>query len=213
MFPLIPIVPTFISTIATAISSISTFVTTYGPTIIRTLQTVHQVIDVCAKILNILKPEESVSDIGAKALQATNDGFEAENFDKYDEYLDYIRSVEVSPEIAEKYTENDKILTGIAITSHAIEEKLGLPTDTMGILCSMVALNPDYFTPSRISSYINTGMDLGKVIAYFTNKLNATESFKTEQSLIKLDESNRPEAEIEQELEQAKTDLYQASRH
>ena len=56
-------------------------------------------------------------------------------------------------------------------------------------------------------------MDLGKVIAYFTNKLNATESFKTEQSLIKLDESSRPEAEIEQELEQAKTDLYQASRH
>lgn len=212
MFPLIPAIPAFMSTIVTAIGSIGTLITTYGPTIVKTLQTVQQVIRVAATILDILKPEESVSEMGAKALQAANDGVQPENFDRYDEYMDYIRSVEVSPEVAEKYTETDMALTGIAITSRAIEEKLNLPTDAMGVLCSMVALNPDYFTADRISSYINTGIDLGKVIAYFSNELGASDSFKTEQNLIKLDESNRPEREVEQELEQVKTELYQAGQ-
>lgn len=210
MFPLIPAIPALMTTVATALSSISTFIVTYGPTILKTLQTVQQVIGVVAKVLDVLNPQDSVSDIGSKALQAEKDGIKPENFDEYQDYINQIRSIQVNPEIATQYSETEKTLTGIAITSHAIEDKLGLPRDSIGILCCMIALNADYFTDKRINTWLDAGLDLGKVIAYFSNDLGFADTVKTEEKLIRLDSANRSEYEVEQELEQVKTDLYQA---
>lgn len=212
MFPLIPAIPSFMAAISSAIGSIGSFVVTYGPTIVKTLDTVQQVVSVVAKALDILEQHDSVSEIGEKALQAAKEEIYPESFDNYHDYLEYIRNFELNPELSAEYTSEEKALTGIAIVAQALEEKLGLPQDSMGIMCGMVALHSAYFTAERLVVYINAGLDLGKVVAYFSDTLGAAESFKTERELIQLDNSNRSEHEVERELEQVKTELYQAAQ-
>lgn len=212
MFPFIPAIPSFMAAISSAIGSIGSFVATYGPTIVKTLDTVQQVVSVVAKTLDILEQHDSVSEIGEKALQAVKEEIYPESFDNYHDYLEYIRNFELNPEFSTEYTAEEKALTGIAIVAQALEEKLGLPKDSMGVICGMVALNSAYFTAERLLTYVNAGLDLGKVAAYFSKMLNPVESFKTESELIELDKSNRSEHEVVKELEQVKTELYQAAQ-
>lgn len=209
MFPLIPLIPTFMTTITTTISSIGAFITTYGPTIVKGINTVMQVIDVVGKVVNALAPTDRIEDLGGRALQAAEQGVQPEQFASYDDYLSHLRQMDYNPEQS-SHSEIEKQLTGVAIASRAIEEKLDLPTTTVGILSCLIALNPIYFTDQRIQTWLDAGMDLTTVVRYFANDLGVSDSFKTEQQLIGVEKSTRQESDavLERELEQVKTDLY-----
>lgn len=208
MFPLIPAVSAFMSTITTAISSIGTFISTYGPTIIKAIDTVKQVFEAVAKAFNVLSPNDEIGDLGGRALQASEEGVQPEQFATYDEYLDHLRAMDYQPELS-KYSDTEKNLTGIAITSRGFEEKLNLPASTMGIVGCMIAFAPNYFTDQRINTWIKNDY-LNQAVRYFGNELGASDSFKTEQKLIGIEKQTREESDfvLEQELEQVKTDLY-----
>ena len=64
MIPIFPIVPTIASTIATTIastlSSIATFISLYAPTILRTLETVNQVMSIISVNTQILQPKSNL---------------------------------------------------------------------------------------------------------------------------------------------------------
>lgn len=219
MIPIFPIVPTIASTIATTIastlSSIATFISLYAPTILRTLETVNQVMSIISVNTQILQPKESLEDIGNRALQAAeSQNIQPEQFNDYDDYLNEIRQFQLDPNKTIVYSSIDKQIAGLGIVCQSIEHKLNLPTNSMGILATMIALNPQYFTAERINHWLNTGSDLSQIIKYFNNDLGASDCLKTEQTLINLEKQNgsKSEFELETELEQAKADLQHSAQ-
>lgn len=219
MIPIFPIVPTIASTIATTIastlSSIATFISLYAPTILRTLETVNQVMSIISVNTQILQPKESLEDIGNRALQAAeSQNIQPEQFNDYDDYLNEIRQFQLDPNKTIVYSSIDKQIAGLGIVCQSIEHKLNLPTNSMGILATMIALNPQYFTAERINHLLHTGLDLNQIIKYFNNDLGASDCLKTEQALINLEKQygSKSEFELETELEQAKADLQHSAQ-
>lgn len=202
------------STVSSIGSALSSFAVSVGSVIMSAISTVSNVIQIVGIALGIIKPNENIEDLGDKALQAAAAGIHPENFSKYDEYLAEIRAFNINPEKFKSYTTEEKMLAGIGVTCKGIEEKFNLREGSVGQLAAMTALNPIYFNAMRLEKWIATGLDIGKVVDYFDNKLGASDSFKVESEIIATEQqdSNKTEMQIEQEIEQTKTDIYQAAQ-
>lgn len=195
-------------------SALSSFAVSVGSVVLSAISTVANIIQAVGTALGVLKPHENMEDLGDRALQAADAGIRPENFSKYDEYLAEIRAFNVNPDKSKSYTTEEKLLAGVGITCKGIEEKFELREGSVGQLAAMTALNPNYFNAMRLERWISTGMDIGKVVDYFDKKLGAAENFKVETNLIETEKqgTDKTEQQIEREIEQAKTDMYQAAQ-
>ena len=61
------------------------------------------------KGLGLLAPEEEITDLGDKAIQAEKQGIKAENYDSYEEYLKAVKSFEIDEEKSANIDDNAKI--------------------------------------------------------------------------------------------------------
>lgn len=202
------------STVSSIGSSLSSFAVSVGSVVLSAISTVANVIRAVGTALGVLKPHENMEDLGDRALQAADAGIQPENFSKYDEYLAEIRAFNVNPDKSKSYTTQEKLLAGVGITCKGIEEKFELREGSVGQLAAMTALNPSYFNAMRLEKWIANGMDVGKVVDYFDDKLGAADSFKVETKLIETEKqgTDKTGQQIEHEIEQAKTDMYQAAQ-
>lgn len=208
------LVSSAVSVVSSIGSAFSSFAASVGSIVMSAINVVSTVIQAVGVALGIIRPNENMEDLGDKALQAADAGIHPENFSKYDEYLAEIRAFEVNPDKSKSYTAEEKMLAGVGVTCKGIEEKFDLREGSVGQLAAMTALNPMYFNAERLEKWIGTGLDIGKVVDYFDNKLGASESFKVEGNIIATEKqgSDKTGMQIEQEIEQAKTDIYQAAQ-
>lgn len=202
------------STVASIGPTLSNFAVSVGRIILSTIPVVAEIVQTVGQILGVLKPNEQIEDLGDRALQAAESGIHPEDFSDYDEYLAEIRAFDINLEKSKSYSIEEKQLAGIGITSKGIEEKFNLSEGSVGQLAAMTALNPNYFNAMRWEKWITTGMDIGKVVDYFNNKLGFSDTVKIEDRIISIEKQNsdKTEIQIEQEIEQAKTDIYQAAQ-
>lgn len=194
---------------------LSNFATTVAPIILKGLSIVSPIFQVLGGMLGVLKPNESAEELGDRALQAADKDIRPDNFSNFEEYADAIRNFELDPEKSKIWTNDEKELAGIGVISKLIEEKYNLREGSVGQLAALTALNPAYFDAPRLEKWIHSGQDIGKIIDYFDNKLGVSDSFQVEQDLIKVEkqDSDKTEMQIEQEIEQAKTDVYEATKN
>lgn len=207
-----------VSTVCSAVSSIGSalgsFATSVGSIIMKALPVVSNIARAVGTVLGVIKPQETPEEIGDRAFQAADAGIHPENFDKYEEYADAIRNFQLDPEKSAMRSPEEKKLAGVGVISKLVEEKYTLRDGSVGELFALTALNPTYFNEQRLEKWIHSGKDVGKIVDYFNNKMGASDSFKVEQDLIKAEQadSTKTEAQIEREIEQAKTDVYEAAQ-
>lgn len=208
-----------VSTVCNAVSSIGgalkDFATSVGKVIISAVKVVAAVIQAVGMALGVIKPNETPEELGDRALQAADEDIRPEHYSNFEEYADAIRNFELDPEKSKQFTDDEKMLAGIGVISKLIEEKYNLREGSVGQLAALTALNPAYFDASRLEKWIHSGQDIGKIIDYFDNKLGVSDSFQVEQDLIQVEkqDSDKTEMQIEQEIEQAKTDVYEATKN
>lgn len=207
------VISTVCSGVGSVLGAVGNFAVSVGTAIGGALSTVAGVIGSVAQALGAIKPEEKIDELGDRALQAADSGIQPDNFEKYDEYLDAIRSFEIDPEKSKSLSAESKQMAGLAVTAKSIEDKFDLREGTVGALSVLAAINSDYFTSERMLAWFNSDMPIEKIIDYFDSKLDAADTVEVEAELIRQDQevTGRNETDIEKELNQVREEIEQKS--
>lgn len=197
-----PFIAAAISAVGSAIASIGPAVASFATTVLprllpyiskglEVMQTIGQVAQVVSQVLGLLKPGEKIDEMGERAMQAAEQGITPDSFDNHDAYMNELRNFELDP--SKKSDPMAKIIAGLAVVSHGLDEKLGVPEGTAGQLWPLVAADGQYFTAEKLLQLVQTGQNIADVVDYFTGKLGGAESLEVEEKLIKLDKEIHPE--------------------
>ncbi len=205
-----------ISTIGPAVSSFCTNVLPrLAPFIekgLEALQVVGKIAQALLQIVGIFKPKEDIQDMGDRAMQAAEKGTRPENFDKFDDYLESIRNMELDPEKSQKSTAEQKIAAGLAIGAKGLEEKFNAPEGSMGNLWVLAAAAPAFFNEHRLESIIKSTTDIATVMRYFDGKLDLSEARSMGKTLVDAERTLSP-GKIEEAIRTELRDAQEAVRN
>ena len=126
--------------------------------------------------LAIFQPQETVQDMGERALQAAEQGVTLEKFDKFDEYMDALRNFDLNPELSDKYTSVEKFVAGLGIATVGIEDKFNAERGSLNDVWLLPLTNSEYFTPERIKDLLENGKQIGDVNAYLEKRMSGEEA-------------------------------------
>lgn len=158
---------------------------------------VGTVIQVVGILLNILKPNEEVEELGAKALEAEQ---KPEDFDSNAEYIDYLRNeIKLDKEKFEKATDVEKIArtaVGASIVAKGIEEKKGFDIPTI----FWVKVAEQALKAKEINALIDAfkGDKLETFVDYADGKLSYKDEVKTGDKLTEMYKDLEPELSKEE---------------
>ncbi|MGV8804229.1 MAG: hypothetical protein ACWA6Y_04630 [Polaromonas sp.] len=169
-----------VSTIGQALSSFSTVVAPIIATVIDTLKPITQAIGQFAnaflQALGILKPDETVQDLGERALQAVEKGITMEKFDNFEGYMDALRKFELGPEVSAKRNPTEKIVAGLGAGTIGVENKFNAERGSLNAMWLLPMANPSYFTPERMQDLVSTGRLSGDILGYLEKKLDGADA-------------------------------------
>ncbi len=161
---------------------------------LEVIKAVAQVAHTVLTALGIIQPEEKIDDLGDRVNQAAEAGIKPENYEKFDDYVQAIRSFDLDPEKSKKTTETEKLASGLGFASLALEDKYkGSDAGNLANIWNLVAKNPEYFSAEKIGSLLSTTQDIKSIADYFDNKLNTKDALVAEQKLFNTEKSLSPE--------------------
>ncbi len=180
-----------ISTVGSAISSavgnigsaLSSFASTIGPVLASVVNALTPIAEAIGKFANaflqglgIIKPNESVEDLGERALQAAGKGITLEKFENFSGYMDALRKFELDPEVSSKRNPAEKMVAGMGIGTVGVEDKFGAERGSLNGMWLLPMTNPNYFTPERMQTLVSGGRLGGDIWAYLEKKLDGADS-------------------------------------
>lgn len=201
---MIPIIAAAFSAVVSAVSSIGPavagFCTNVLPKIAPLLETGLEILKVVSKIANIVsqvlgifKPNESVEDVGDRAIQAAAQGVTPDLYETHADYMEALRDFKLDPDKSLELKEEQKIAAGLAVAGRGLDEKMGTVEGTAGSLFWLAAARPDYFSADKLTQILKTGQDITSIVEYFEGKLGGGESLEVEDKLVELDKGMSPE--------------------
>ncbi len=182
-------VSSFASSVAPVIGNIVSKLPAIGEALGKIASTIMQ-------IFGIFKPNETVEDMGERALQAKSKGITIEDSKDFDDYAEKLRNFELDPEESEKRSPAEKLVAGLAVATVGLEHKFNAaPGSLDGVWLGPLA-NPSYFTPERMETLIKTGHLAGDIMGYLNNHLSGADNLRMEKSLAEgqgLDDAGKAE--------------------
>lgn len=180
-----------LNTVVSAISTIGPMVANLCTTIIpRILPVLKSGIEICrtvatvantvATLYDVLRPGESVSDIGDRALQA---GKGPEAFDDFSEYMQSLRDMTLDPVKSAKFGAETALIAGLGVIAGGLDERFRVRSGTMSNLWALIAAD-DYFTAPRLGAILNHTRDIANVIRYFDGMLAPADASRMEDALL-----------------------------
>ena len=211
-----------VSTICSGIGKgVSGFMQTVAPklmtivgTTVSKLNTVLAVVQVVVELYGILKPDEKIDEIGDKAIQASEEGISMDRFDNFEAYMDSLRNFSVNPERSAEIGDVAKKLSGMAVVTQGLSEKLQVNDISLGNVWVLSALNPQVFTAERIKAILDSTKDINNVLRYFERDLTPQTSLNIEKVLFNAEKKLSPEksdSDIYQMLDSTKDDIAKKS--
>ncbi|OCH16458.1 hypothetical protein A6E05_16375 [Aliivibrio sp. 1S165] len=202
--------PTLLPSIIAAITKVATtvgpMITKYAPIVIKTLgenlPKMIQLVEAVSLAANVLKPNDKVEELGAKAMAADK---KPEDFDKINDYINYLRNEVEVDEATLSQDPIDKTVRQAIGTSIALKA-LGseLNTDiSLPFLSKVSELGLESKVILEIiKSYAKSGLTPDDVEAYIDGDLTLDESKKHSNILVDAYHNAYPSM-TSQEIEQA----------
>ena len=140
-------------------------------------------ISVC-KSLGIIKKDMPPEELGDRALQAQEKGVKLEDYaGRYDEYIKDIESLELEPEVSEKFSLEEKNKAAAQVLGAGLVEHYGKESGVENFIgTELVEANKDFYNPARVVSFMNTfknsGIDMGNINKYFDSKLDSMQEIR-----------------------------------
>lgn len=182
------------SAVCSAVSSIgsalSSFASGVGMVLTNLIEKFQPIAEAIGKVANallsglgILRPNETIEDIGERALQARAQGITIDKFPNFDDYMKALRDIDLDEDLKRTRNPTERMVAGLGLGSLAIEKKFDLPEGSMGALWLLPAANPEYFTADRLGEWIQNGRLAVNIYDYLEQKLSGEESSRFERGL------------------------------
>lgn len=140
------------TSLGTAVKNLAPVLGKWAGQIGAAIQIISICVEVIAKICNILQKNETVADIGERALQAEEDGITLESCNNdYKAYMQRLRDFELDPRKASVRPEADKLLAGSLVLEKGIEDLY--PKMSTADLWPIIVRSSSFFTPQRLEAY------------------------------------------------------------
>lgn len=137
----------------------------------KVLKIAEVVVQVACVAVGLLGPEESVSEIGERALEAGEQGIHPEDFDNVEDYLAAVRQTPLAAD-RNKWTDQERAIAGIGTLAYCLERQFHISPEVYPLFVRY----HKFFTARREDAYIHyalkTGYDLSHLGDYFSS--NAT---------------------------------------
>lgn len=147
------------------------------------------------KALGLIPPEENVTDLGDKAIQADEAGVKPEKYDNYAEYLKAVECFETTLEKSNEIDENKKIEKGIEVMTGVALEVYGPIIE--GVLDIMVK-NTDFFKDrsSAIAGHIKDNRQFATDLVNYVRgqEKDLSKADATFEKLVSIEKNITPEA-------------------
>ena len=136
------------------------------------------------KALGMFDKDMSAEELGDRALQAQEKGIKLADYkDNFDEYVKEIETIDLDPEISEKYDLAEKNKAAANVLGTGIVEHYGKDSGVDKFLHDEVTeSNKDFYTPERAVAYMdtfkNSGENMDNINKYFDNKLDSLQDIR-----------------------------------
>lgn len=137
---------------------------------IQAVAVIGQILMTVAKALGLIEDDQqSVEDLGDKAIQAADEGIVPENYESYEQYLHDVENFELDPEKSASIKQEEKIAKGAEVLLKAADEKLGTDGIVVVNLLNAMASNQDFFREfgGAVDKAIKENPELIKTISSF----------------------------------------------
>lgn len=170
------------------------------------------VVQSIAQTLGIFQSGEKIEEAGDKALHASEAGIRPANYASHAEYMNELRSFEIDPAKADKYTPEQKKAAGVTVAMMGISDKFGMSEHLVSSMMMLVAANPAFFGAARMVAALKMGSGfVENMVDYFANDLNPVQSKNAEQAMWAQEQQINPSssedeflAEVDRMLEEVK---------
>ena len=136
---------------------------------IQAVAVIGQILMTVAKALGLIEDDQqSVEDLGDKAIQAADEGIVPENYESYEQYLHDVENFELDLEKSASIKQEEKIAKGAEVLLKATDEKLGTDGIVVNLL-NVMASNQDFFREfgGAVDKAIKGNPELIKTISSF----------------------------------------------
>lgn len=137
---------------------------------IQAVAVIGQILMTVAKALGLIEDDQqSVEDLGDKAIQAADEGIVPENYESYEQYLHDVENFELDPEKSASIKQEEKIAKGAEVLLKATDEKLGIDGIVVVNLMNAMAKNQEFFQEfgGAVDKAIKENPELIKTISSF----------------------------------------------
>ena len=162
------------------------------------------------QVLGVFNSNEKVEDIGDRSLQAAERDIQPDNFASHAEYMQSLRDFPLDPQKTEAYPMETKVAAGLAVGTVGLEKKFELSPGALAPLWVLPALNPQFFTPERMTAMLNTSKDIGSIVNYFDSAVSPATARNVEAVMVATEQKLSPQkevADIYRELNAAKQEF------
>lgn len=200
------IIPTIINAISKFAVSVGPMIAKYAPIVMKAigenLPKVIKVVEGISLATDLLKPNEKIDELGAKAISANKT---SEDFEHMNDYIDYLRN---SVKVDESKLNNDPIdvsvrqLVGIAIVLKGLNKELGTEI-SLPFLNKMSELGVEpKVVLEIIKAYSISGLNSDELEAYIDGELTLDKTKQHSDNLLNAYQTTYPSMTA-QEAEQA----------
>ena len=157
-----------------------------------------QIVQAVAQMLGVVKPEDDLEELGAKAMVAEQ---KPEDFDSYAEYIDYLRNdVELDKDKFENASEKEKLArkaVGASIAIKGIEEEKGfdIPIDTWVSLAKLNFEDKEKEVDAILDTFKGEGLE--EFTKYTKGKLSPEKGLEVGDTLVEMYKELEPDASPE----------------
>jgi hypothetical protein len=187
-----------ISILTAVAGAVVSAVSTLGPMVVnlctnvvpRILPVLRGAVEICKAVVtvaqtigmvyDVLRPGESVQDMGERALQA---GKGPEAFDDFEQYMQSLRDLKLDPARAQEFPAEAKLVAGLGVIAGGLDDRFRVRRGTMSNLWSLMAA-PEFFTEARLGAILDHTREIGSVIKYFDGTLAPADAGRIEQALL-----------------------------
>ena len=165
---------------------------------IQAVAVIGQILMTVAKALGLIEDDQqSVEDLGDKAIQAADEGIVPENYESYEQYLHDVENFELDPEKSASIKQEEQIAKGAEVLLKATDEKLGTDGIVVVNLLNAMASNQDFFREfgGAVDKAIKENPELIKTISSFVadRKLSDGEVDAMTDKMVDIIKTAKPE--------------------
>lgn len=165
---------------------------------IQAVAVIGQILMTVAKALGLIEDDQqSVEDLGDKAIQAADEGIVPENYESYEQYLHDVENFELDPEKSASIKQEEKIAKGAEVLLKAADEKLGTDGIVVVNFLNAMASNQDFFREfgGAVDKAIKENPELIKTISSFVadRKLSDGEVDAMTDKMVDIIKTAKPE--------------------